>query len=134
MLLSSGLTCLQQLFCVGTLLQVMVLSCTSSLTAGKLSNSKSNITSNNIIYFLSLLPHSLFNTGNCDPLQPARDGGASVLPAAELAIQHINEDPNTLIGYKVKLINADDSCNVTSKAFISFIEHVFHGTKGSGSV
>ena len=119
---------------MATLLQVLVvITYTSCLKVCKL-DSESNVTTNNIIYLLSLLSPPPFNIGSCDPLQPAGDRGAGVLPAAELAIQHVNEDPNTLIGYKVKLINADGGHKVTSQALISFFKHVFYDTKRSGPV
>lgn len=77
------------------------------------------------IYLLSLLPYPQPNDGsNAKVFQPAWDGGPGVLPAAELAVQHINEDPNTLSGYTVKLVNADSGCNITSRAVMSFIQHI----------
>ena len=50
--------------------------------------------------------------------------GPALLVAAQLAVDHINQDPYTLPGYRVELINAESGYNMTIKALVSFIEHV----------
>ena len=42
-----------------------------------------------------------------DSLQLYQDVDFAVLPAAKLAVEHVNEDPNILPGYRVELINID---------------------------
>ena len=84
----------------------------------------------NIIYLLTLLPYPEPDRREGSmSFQPAWDRGSGLLPAAELAVQHINQDPNTLKGYKVKLMHADGDCNLTSKTLISYIQHVFYADK-----
>ena len=78
----------------------------------------------NVLYLLTLLPYPKPNLYERS-FQPAWDGGPDILPAAELAVEHVNQDPHTLKGYNLKLINADGGCNVTIRAVTSFIEHVF---------
>ena len=76
------------------------------------------------IYLLTLLPYPQPDERNKASFQPAWDGGPAVLPAAQLAVNHVNQDPTMLPGYKVKLVNADDGCNVTTRAVINFMKHV----------
>ena len=79
----------------------------------------------NIIYLLTMLPYPQ-PEGRDKPssFQPAWDEGPAVLPAAELAIDDVNQDPNMLPGYTVKLINIDGGCNVTTRTVINFMKHV----------
>ena len=80
----------------------------------------------NIIYLLTMLPYPQPKSENKASVQsqPAWDGGPAVLPAAELAVEHVNRDPYTLSGYTVKLINVDGGCNVTTRAVINFVKNV----------
>ena len=127
----SRLLCLssqqQQLLYTWTLLQVLAcFSFTSCVKAGDF-HYENNITDTNIIYLLSLLPHHSCTSEDGNPLQRVGDMGTGALSAAaELAIQHINQDTKTLNDYKVELIHADGGCNDTTWALISFVEHVFY--------
>ena len=81
----------------------------------------------NIIYILTMLPYPQPDGKGSKAsiqFQPAWDEGPAVLPAAELAVEHVNRDSNTLSGYTVKLINTDGGCNVTTRAVINFIKNV----------
>ena len=85
----------------------------------------------NIIYLLTMLPYpqptDSNKTRNKAPVhqsQPAWDEGPAVLPAAELAVDDVNEDKNILPGYTVKLLNTDGGCNVTTRAVINFMKNV----------
>lgn len=79
------------------------------------------------IYLLTLLPYPQPNySQDRKSFQPAWDGGPGILPAAELAVEHVNQDPYTLKGYNLRLINADGGCNVTIRAVTSFIKHVLN--------
>ena len=80
-----------------------------------------------VVYLLSLLPYPQpVGKGNGSFFQPAWDGGPGVLPAAELAVQHVNENPDILPGVTVKLINAESGCNETNRALASFIQHIYY--------
>ena len=87
--------------------------------------------SNHTIYLLTLLPYPALPSSNTDSdslrtVAALREMGPVLLPAAQLAVDHINQDPYTLPGYRVELINAETGCNMTTKALVSFIEHVVH--------
>ena len=90
-----------------------------------------NEDSNRNIYLLTLLPYpaglSSSNDGS-NSLQSGlgREMRPALLSAAELAVNHINQDPYTLPGYRVELMNAESGCNLTTTALISFTKHVFH--------
>ena len=74
---------------------------------------------------LSMLPYPA-NPDDPLALQPMWDIGLSILPAAQLAVKHINQDPSTLSGYRVELVTADGGCNIVPKTLTSFTEHVLH--------
>ena len=75
------------------------------------------------IYLLTLLPYPQDRDTNS--LQPAWNRGADILPAAELAVQHVNQDPSMLQGYRVDLVNADGGCDIATRTLTSFFKHVF---------
>ena len=146
MLLSSSQTLL--LFVVWVTFQLLVLCFLTSRSSGlgedmleicKFDNSSQNISTNSnedsschTIYLLTLLPPpaaQCSSTENNNSLPPVlvRNMGPSLLPAAQLAVDHVNQDPFILPGYKVKLINAAGDCNMTTTALVSFIKHVFYG-------
>ena len=78
----------------------------------------------NIIYLLTMLPYPQPEGKNkASSFQPAWAEGPAVLPAAELAVEDINKDPNMLPGCTVKLINIDGGCNVTTTTVINFMKH-----------
>ena len=79
------------------------------------------------LYLLTLLPYPQPNySQDRRSFQPAWDGGPGILPAAELAVDHVNKDQYTLKGYNLRLINADGGCNVTIRSVTSFIKHVLN--------
>ena len=86
-----------------------------------------------VIRLLTILPYPL-HPNDSGSLQPFWDGGLNVLPAAQLAVEHVNEDPNTLPGYRVELINVDGGCNIFSKALINFVQHVRCGPPIAGII
>ena len=72
------------------------------------------------LYFLTILPYP-------DPtatIQPAWDAGPDVLPAAELAVDLINNRTDILEGYQLKLIHDDGGCNVVVKTVTSFVRQI----------
>ena len=79
------------------------------------------------IYLLTLLPYPqpISQDRDTNSLQPTWNRGADTLPAAELAVQHVNQDPSMLQGYRVDLVNADGGCDITTRTLTSFFKHVF---------
>ena len=77
-----------------------------------------------IVRFLTLLS---YNQSEEYSLQPSWDGGTAALHAAQLAVDHVNEDKNTLPGYRVELINVDGDCDIPFKALTSFTQNVLYG-------
>lgn len=75
------------------------------------------------VVLLTLLPYPSVDGGS---LQPYWDGGLAVLPAAKLAVEHVNQDKSILPGYQVELINADGGCNILDRTFSSFFAYVLH--------
>ena len=76
------------------------------------------------VYLLTIFPYPQPNSSVGTDAQPAWNGGPCVVPAAELAVKHINQAQNVLQGHRLKLIHADGGCNVTIRARISFITHI----------
>jgi ABC-type branched-subunit amino acid transport system substrate-binding protein len=86
-----------------------------------------------VIRLLTILPYPV-DPNDGVSLQPFWDGGLAVLPAAQLAVEHVNQDPNTLPGYRVELLNVDGGCDIFSKALMNFAEHVLYGSSIAGIV
>ena len=77
------------------------------------------------LYLLSLLPQpdsTLY-------LNPSIDTGPFVAPGGRLALKEINERDDILLDYKLELIEADDGCNITFKAFASMINALYYSDK-----
>ena len=76
-----------------------------------------------VIYLLSLLPY--YNT---DPsISPSFDGGQNIQPALELAQDQINNSSTLLENYTLKLVFAQDGCNIMSVATLSYVMEAFSG-------
>ena len=86
-----------------------------------------------VVRLLTILPYPVHPNGSAS-LRPYWDGGLAVLPAAQLAVEHVNQDPNTLTGYRVELLNVDGGCDIFSKALMNFAEHVLHGPPVAGII
>ena len=86
-----------------------------------------------IIRLLTILPYPVPPNDSVS-LRPFWDGGLAVLPAAQLAVEHVNQDPNTLPGYRVELLNVDGGCDVYSRALMNFAEHVLYGSSIAGII
>ena len=72
------------------------------------------------LYLLTILPYP-------DPtatIQPAWDKGPCLLPAAELAVDLINNRTDILEGYQLELIHDDGGCNVVVKTVTSFVRQI----------
>ena len=68
------------------------------------------------LVILSLLPYP--DTGI---FQPSWDEGPTLTLAAELAIEHINANPNILPNFNLTIVQADSGCNIKSKAYLALI-------------
>ena len=86
-----------------------------------------------IIRLLTILPYPVHPNDSVS-LRPYWDGGLAVLPAAQLAVEHVNQDPNTLPGYRLELLNVDGGCNIFSRALINFVEQVRCGPPIAGII
>ena len=61
--------------------------------------------------------------------KPSWDGGASLTPAARVAVDEINNDSSILPDYRLELIEKDDGCDITFKAVTSFVDASFYSGK-----
>ena len=67
--------------------------------------------------------------------QPWYTDGPSIAPAAELAVEQINEREDILAGYSVNLIVANSACNVSPHTVVNFVTSFFHsGVRFAGIV
>ena len=78
------------------------------------------------LYLLSLLPYP----SDVPSLQPSWDGAPSVIPAAYLAVDQINNSSRVLPNYHLELVNGDCSCNITNKAVVNFVKYAVHRRDG----
>ena len=62
-------------------------------------------------------------------IAPSWDGGASLTPAARVAVDEINNDSSILPDYRLELIEKDDGCDITFKAITSFVDASFYSGK-----
>ena len=91
------------------------------------------IEAEDVIRLLAILPYPVLPNDSVS-LQPYWDGGLAVLPAAQLAVEHVNQDLNTLPGYRVELMDVDGGCDIFSKALMNFAKHVLHGPPIAGII
>ena len=121
-------------FLQSTSLTVLVLIFAKSTESGANNSSTVNDTEvEDVIRFLTILPYPIHPNDSVS-LRPYWDGGLAVLPAAQLAVEHVNQDPNTLPGYRVELIDIDGGCNIFSKALMNFAKYVFYGSPIAGII
>ena len=72
------------------------------------------------LYLLTILPYPV--SGPVE--QPSWPEGMNVLPAADLAVDMINQRDDLLPGYSLELINEDGGCDVADRARISFVRRI----------
>lgn len=58
--------------------------------------------------------------------KPAYDGGHSLIPSGQLAVEEINSNPSILNGYHLEAIVGDGGCTVSSKSVSQILERVVH--------
>ena len=87
-----------------------------------------------IIRLLTILPYPVHLNDSVSLHPNYWDGGLAVLPAAQLAVEHVNQDPNTLPGYRIELLNVDGGCTIFSRALMNIAEHVLYGSPIAGII
>ena len=116
------------------LLLVSTLNLMKSSESRASNSSTINETENeDIIRLLTILPYPVPPNDSVS-LRPFWDGGLAILPAVQLAVEHVNQHPNTLPGYRVELLNVDGGCDVYSRALMNFAEHVLYGSSIAGII
>ena len=66
-----------------------------------------------------------------DPvLEPAYDGGHSLIPSGLLAVEEINNNSTMLPGYRLEPVVGDGGCNMNTKAVSRILEGVVHRQPG----
>lgn len=73
------------------------------------------------LYFLSMLPYP-------DPrpsFQSLYQDGPEIVPAAYLAVEHINKRSDILSDYHIELIESNGGCNINTRAVEAFVVSVF---------
>ena len=77
------------------------------------------------VYILGLVPFP----SNQSSLVPIYDAGHSLVPALQLAVDHINNSSKVLPNYTLGVIIGDSGCDIESKALISLVRYTLHGSK-----
>lgn len=72
------------------------------------------------MFFLTILPYP----SEIPSQQPSWSQGTSILPAAYLAVDMINNRDDVLGGYTLELINSDGGCDIEDNARVSFVRRV----------
>ena len=75
---------------------------------------------------LMLLP---FEIQGSPPEQPSLTDGPFLLPAAELAVEEVNERPDLLPGYSLSLSVSNSACNLATTGVFNFVDSFFHSGK-----
>ena len=103
---------------------VLLSSCSAVVTGGRLHlSTNEEHARKHKLYLLSILPYP------DSSLNPSVAYGPDLFPAAQLAVDHVNNRSDVLRDYSLELIEADGGCNVTSKARISLVSQLFHSGK-----
>ena len=92
------------------------------------------------VHIVILFCAVLVNTGTIKPLHilsllpfpdsslvTSLDDGPALLPAVQLAIDHINQRSDVLPGFVLTVANAESGCDITDKTYVSFVTNVLLG-------
>lgn len=60
-----------------------------------------------------------------DP-SPSWYGGAAMMAAADLAVQHVNSRADVLQDYTLRLLEADSGCDLIEKTLVEFTAYLYH--------
>ncbi len=76
------------------------------------------------LYILVLAPFP----GGRDP-PPIFSRGHSLVPAVQLAVEHINNSTHILLNHTLEIIVGDSACNYGTETALPFMEHIVAGNK-----
>ena len=104
---------------------LLLLLCT--LSVGQRDSRRESSQRRQTLYILTMVPFP-------DEEKPAwarpNYGAAhSLLPAAQLAVDQINNRSDLLKGYTLELLVGDSGCNVVTTTYVSQVEHIIHSGK-----
>ena len=97
---------------------LIVMIVTADLANGEKNDFNATSVALKTIHFLSLLPYP-------DPPATASiEDGPVILPALELAMEHINQRSDVLPGFALHSVNEDSGCDITDKTYVSFVRRI----------
>ena len=76
------------------------------------------------LYLLGLAPFPDREYPDDRALRPGWIGGPTVIPAAQVAVAHLNSKCDILEEYRVELLLSDSGCNIVPKALVSIADGV----------
>ena len=79
------------------------------------------------LYLLVLAPYP--DPDGRPQFNPVWTGGPGLIPAARLAVEHINNRSDVLTDYHVTLVEGHSGCDIFSQTFEIYTEEVFHSGK-----
>ncbi len=100
-----------------TMIRSLILLLLTVFVASELQNKET-------LYFLVLAPFE----GGRDP-SPAFSRGHSLIPAVQLAVEHINNSTHILPNHTLDIIVGDSACDYGTETALPFVEHVTAGNK-----
>ena len=108
-----------------TVLLLLLVAALSSVTR---TNRSQNELTNNALYFVVMLPFP-----DPDPAsssgQPSLTDGPDIYPAAELAVDHINNQSGLLEGHTLKVLQSNGGCDISTTTVLGFVKDIVHANK-----
>ena len=98
---------------IATLLLVYVTACTAY------KENQSRNMNDPTLYFVVVLPYP-----DSAPVQPSLTDGPDIYPAAELAVEHVNNQSGLLEDHTVKLIQSNGGCDVSTTTVLGFVKDI----------
>ena len=90
-------------------------------------NRRSNDT-DSALYFVVVLPYPDSEPNKEASVRPSLTDGPDIYPAAEVAVDHINNRGGLLEGRTLKLIQSNGGCDVSTTTVIGFVKDIIHTT------
>ena len=106
--------------CYSAVLVCLLVSCAAQNALG-VSNSAETLR------ILALLPYP----NPAPEFRPTWDGGRDIVPALDLAAQHVNQREGFLDGYELELIHRDGGCNIPTTLFSGLVSGLFVNSEKS---
>ena len=98
-----------------------------ALVTMSLTMAENTTVSSKTLYILSLLPFP-------DPfVTPSIEDGPAILPAVQIAVEHINQRSDVLPGFTLDFVVEDSGCDIVDKTYLSFVRNTV-GRVGSSVV